>query len=122
MTTEYRPSSTVSARVRELPSVTATELKNSTADVFDQVAARRAVAITRHDKPRAVLLSVEAYEALTGQEPEYLQGLMEKYRGMLDRMQEPEQKAAAERLFRATPEELGAAAVWAAQRNKETQP
>jgi antitoxin Phd len=116
MTTEYRPSSSVSARVRELPSVTATELKNSTADVFDQVAARRAVAITRHDKPRAVLLSVEAYEALTGQEPEYLQGLMEKYRGMLDRMQGPEQRAAAERAFSATPAELGAAAVAAARR------
>ena len=118
MSTSYRPSNEVSARVRELPVVTATELKNSTAEVIDQVAARRAVAITRHDKPRAVLVSIEEYEALTGQEPDYFAGLMEKYRGMLDRMQGPEQRAAAERAFNATPEELGAAAVWAAQRRK----
>ena len=122
MSTTYRPPSTASARVRELPTVSATDLKNSTADVIEQVASKRAMAITRHDKPRAVLVSIEEYEALTGQEPEYLAGLMEKYRGMLDRMQEPEQKAAAERLFQATPEELGAAAVWAAQKAKETQP
>jgi PHD/YefM family antitoxin component YafN of YafNO toxin-antitoxin module len=82
------------------------------------LAARRAVAITRHDKPRAVLVSIEEYEALTGREPDYFAGLMEKYRGLLDRMQGPEQRAAAERAFNATPEELGAAAVWAAQRRK----
>lgn len=110
--------SRVSARVQELPTVTATELKNSTADVMEQVAVRRAVAITRHDKPRAVLLSIEEYEALTRQEPAYMAGLMEKYRGMLDRMQRPEERAAAERAFNATPEELGAAAVWAAQQKK----
>jgi prevent-host-death family protein len=116
MTIPYRPPSTSSARVRELPTVSATDLKNSTADVIEQVASKRAVAITRHDKPRAVLVSIEEYEALTGQEPEYLSGLMEKYRGMLDRMQGPEQRAAAERAFNATPEELGAAAVAAARR------
>ena len=116
MSTTYRPPSTASARVRELPTVSATDLKNSTADVIEQVASKRAMAITRHDKPRAVLVSIEEYEALTGQEPEYLLGLMEKYRGMVDRMQGPEQRAAAERAFNATPEELGAAAVAAARR------
>jgi len=116
MSTTYRPPSTASARVRELPTVSATDLKNSTADVIEQVASKRAMAITRHDKPRAVLVSIEEYEALTGKEPEYLLGLMEKYRGMVDRMQGPEQRAAAERAFNATPEELGAAAVAAARR------
>lgn len=103
-------------RVSEMPAISATELKNATADVFEQVAARRAVAITRHDKPRAVLLSVEQYEALAGQRPSWLEELHEKYRGMLERMQGPEQRAAAERAFNATPEELGEAALWAAQR------
>lgn len=118
MSTSYCSATPVSARVQELPVVTATELKNSTADVIDQLGERRAVAITRHDKPRAVLLSLEEYEALTRQEPAYMAGLMEKYRGMLDRMQRPEERAAAERAFNATPEELGAAAVWAAQQRK----
>ena len=116
MSTSYQNPSSPAPRVAEMPTITATELKNTTADVFEQVAARRAVAITRHDKPRAVLLSVEQYEALTGQQnPDWLEKLHEEYRGMLDRMQGPEQRAAAEKLFKATPEELGEAALWAAQ-------
>ncbi len=122
MSTTYHSTTKPSARVRELPMVTATELKNSTADVIEQVAARRAIAITRHDKPRAVLVSIEEYEALTGQDPEWLEGLKQKYQGLLDSMQGPEQRSAAERLFQATPEELGAAAVLAAQKKKETKP
>ena len=118
MSTSYRSDAQPSTRVRELPMVTATELKNSTADVIEQVAARRAIAITRHDKPRAVLISIEEYEALTGQDPEWLEGLKQKYQGLLDSMQGPEQQAATERAFNATPEELGAAAVLAAQRKK----
>jgi prevent-host-death family protein len=116
MSTSYQNPSSPAPRVAEMPTITATELKNTTADVFEQVAARRAVAITRHDKPRAVLLSVEQYEALTGQQnPDWLEKLHEEYRGLLDRMQGPEQRAAAEKLFKATPEELGEAALWAAQ-------
>lgn len=115
MSTSYNSDQTPAPRIAEMPSISATELKNATADVFEQVASRRAVAITRHDKPRAVLLSVEQYEALTGQRPDWLEKLHEEYRGMLDRMQGPEQRAAAEKLFKATPEELGEAALWAAQ-------
>ena len=118
MSTSYQKSSNPSPRVAEMPTISATELKNATADVFEQVASRRAVAITRHDKPRAVLLSVEQYEALTEQQnPDWLEKLHEEYRGMLDRMQGPEQRAAAEKLFKATPEELGEAALWAAQQD-----
>jgi hypothetical protein len=107
-------------RLAEMPTISATELKNATADVFEQVAARRAVAITRHDKPRAVLLSIEQYEALTAQHnPPWLEKLHEEYGGLLNRMQGPEQRAAAERAFNATPVELGEAAVWAAQPNKK---
>jgi prevent-host-death family protein len=121
MSTSYQNPSSPAPRVAEMPTITATELKNATADVFEQVAARRAVAITRHDKPRAVLLSVEQYEALTGQQnPDWLEKLHEEYRGLLDRMQGPEQRAAAERAFNATPEELGEAAVWAAQQKKKS--
>lgn len=119
MSTSYQNPSNPAPRVAEMPTISATELKNATADVFEQVASRRAVAITRHDKPRAVLLSVEQYESLTGeQNPDWLEKLHEEYRGLLDRMQGPDQRAAAERAFNATPEELGEAAVWAAQQNK----
>ena len=120
MSTVYQSPTTTVPRVQELPTITATELKNSTADVFEQVAAKQAIAITRHEKPRAILLSVEQYEALTGQRPEWLEKLHEEYRGMLDRMQGPEQRAGAEKLFRATPEELGQAALWAARQKAKS--
>ena len=120
MSTAYQPPTATVPRVQELPTITATELKNSTADVFEQVAAKQAIAITRHEKPRAILLSVEQYEALAGQRPEWLEKLHEEYRGMLERMQGPEQRAGAEKLFRATPEELGQAALWAAQQKAKS--
>ncbi|MEX1110538.1 MAG: type II toxin-antitoxin system Phd/YefM family antitoxin [Chthoniobacterales bacterium] len=120
MSTSYPSANTPAPRVQELPTVTATELKNATADVFEQVAAKQAVAITRHEKPRAVLLSVEQYEALTGQRPGWLEQLHEEYGGMLDRMQGPEQRAAAERAFNATPQELGEAALRAAQQKSQS--
>ena len=120
MSTKYPTTSMPAPRVQELPTITATELKNATADVFEQVAAKQAIAITRHEKPRAILLSVEQYEALTRQRPEWLETLHEEYRGMLERMQGPEQRAGAEKLFKATPEELGQAALWAAQQKAKS--
>ena len=120
MSTKSPTTSMPAPRVQELPTITATELKNATADVFEQVAAKQAIAITRHEKPRAILLSVEQYEALTGQRPEWLETLHEEYRGMLERMQGPEQRAGAEKLFKATPEELGQAALWAAQQKAKS--
>ena len=46
--------------------------------------------------------------------------LHEEYRGILDEMQTPGQKAAAERAFNATPEDLGRAAAAAAQQKIKT--
>lgn len=103
-------------KVEELQPVTATALKNSTADVLDQVVAQGALAVTRHDKPRAVLISVEQYERMIGAESSWLGDLHKEYRGMLEEMQAPSQKAAAKRAFNATPEELGKAAVAAARK------
>lgn len=103
-------------RVEEMATVTATELKNTTADVLERLRSLGSVAITRHDKPRAVLLSMEQYAQLKGGGgSDWLGELQEEYRGVLEAMQKPEQKAAAERAFTATPEELGKAAVAAAR-------
>jgi prevent-host-death family protein len=103
--------------VQELPTVTATQLKQSTADVLDQVSAGKPVAITRHDKARVVLISVEQYNELISDQSHLLSDLKTEYRTMLDEMQSPEQKEAARLLFEATPEELGAAAVKGAQQS-----
>jgi len=100
--------------------LTATQLKSATADVFDLMLREGAVAVCRHDKPRGVLLSIEKYEALTERDPDWLDDLKHECAAMLDAMQSPEQKAAAIRLFEATPEELGEAAVRGVQRRIAT--
>lgn len=104
--------------VREMPPVTATTLKNSTADVLDQVIRKGPVSITRHNKPKAVLMPLELFEQLTGGEEPWLADLRKEYQVMLEEMQDPAQKEGAERAFHATPEELSRVAVEAAQRNK----
>jgi len=122
MSITYTTSHSPCPRLQELPTVTATQLKHSTADVLDQVSAGNAVAVTRHDKARVVLISVEQYNKLTAQESNLLSELRTEYRTMLDEMQSPVQKAAALRAFNATPEELGAAAVLGARRAAAKQP
>ena len=62
MAIRYSTASPAMPPIEAMPVVTATQLKNATADVFDLVARERAVAIHRHDKPRGVLLSPELYE------------------------------------------------------------
>ncbi len=118
MKTKYNQArSFETSHVQELPTVSATMLKNSISDVFDQVHSSGAVAITRHDKPRAVLLSVEDYEGLKAAFEEPLQKVREHYDRMFERMQTAEQAAGAERAFYASPEDMGRAAVEAAIRD-----
>jgi antitoxin Phd len=106
--------------VREMTPVTATALKNHTADVLDEVGKQGTLAITRHNKPRAVLMTLELFEELTGGSGEtWLDDLHKEYQGVLESMQSPEQKEAAHRAFNATPEELGQAALAAAKRRQQ---
>jgi antitoxin Phd len=119
MTKTYALPSSKFLKVEELPPVSATALKNSPADVLDRVAEVGAIAITRHDKPRAVLLSLDQYREMGGTGVDWLSDLKAEYRGLLDKMQEPAEKAAAEKAFLASPEELGRAALEAATKNRE---
>lgn len=112
--------STVSFRNRDgklvdVPMVAATRLKNEFGTVFEEVALRGAAVITKHDTPRAVLLSYAEFEALTASATPALDDLSERFDKLLDAMQTPEAKAGVAAAFDATPEELGAAAVKAAR-------
>jgi antitoxin Phd len=112
--------STVSFRNRngklvDVPMVSASRLKNEFGTVFEQAALSGAVVITKHDTPRAVLLSYAEFEALTASATPALDDLSERFDKMLATMQTPEAKAAVAAAFDATPEELGAAAVQAAR-------
>lgn len=78
-----------------------------------------AVAITRHKKTKAVMIPFEMYQQLTAGDESWLEDIRAECREMVKNMQGPEQRKLADRLFEATPEELGEAAVRAAQQQTE---
>ena len=98
-------------RENEMPAFTATAAKNSFGSLMDALAAHGAVAITNRSTPRAVLLSVEEYEALVAKIPDPLESLRGEFDALVDRMQTPRARKAVDALFSATPEQLGDAAV-----------
>jgi prevent-host-death family protein len=102
----------------EIPEVAATRAKNTFGELLDRVAASGAVAITRHDVPKAVLLSYEEFEALSSARSETLDALSTKFEGLLERMQTPAARKGMEAAFNAVPAALGRAAVKAARRRR----
>ncbi len=97
--------------LRDLPTVSATTLKNSIGDVFEKLAAASAVVISRHEKPHAVLLSVDEYDKLSAYRSNTIRDLEEEYYRMFKAQDTPEGRARMARLMNATSEELGEAAV-----------
>ena len=120
ITNEGSTMSTVTFRNRDgrlvdVPTVTASRLKNEFGTVFEQATLGGAVVITKHDTPRAVLLSYAEFEALTASATPALNDLSERFDKLLATMQTPKAKAGVAAAFDATPAELGAAAVKAAR-------
>jgi antitoxin Phd len=99
----------------DLPTVTASRFKNEFGAIFEQAALGGAVAITKHDAPKAVLMSYAEFQALTKASAPALDDLSERFDELLQRMQEPQARAAMASAFDATPEQLGRAAVKAAR-------
>lgn len=108
-----------SGELVEVPEVTATEAKNAFGRVLDRVASGGAVAITRHDKPRAVLLDYEEFESLRRERSHTLEELGARFDGLLERMQTRTSREGMEAAFGASPEELGRAAVEQAQEHRK---
>lgn len=99
----------------DVPTVAATRFKNEFGAIFEQAALGGAVAITKHNTPKAVLLSYAEFEALTRASSPVLDELTEEFDALLERMQTPRSKAGMAAAFDAAPEELGRAAVKAAR-------
>ena len=104
------------AQLGSVTTVAASEAKNQFGQVLDSALRGGAVVITKHDTPRAILMSIEEFEAMT-MPRQKLDALTAQYDTMFARMQEPGAAEATKKLFKATPAELGAAAV-AARRKK----
>ena len=97
-------------------SVTASEAKNEFARVLETAAQGGAVVITKHDAPRAVLISVENFNALAAAAETNLDTLDGEFDALLARMQTPKARRGMKTAFDASGRQLGQAAVAARRR------
>ena len=91
--------------------ISATEAKNKLGEVLDSVMQAGMVLITRHQTPKAVLLSMEEYRALAGASQSKLDVLKGEFDALLERMQTPKARAGMKAAFDASPRQLGKTAV-----------
>ena len=97
-------------------SVTATDAKKEFARVLEMVIQGGVVVITKHDAPKAVLLSVDEFNALASAPQHRLDALSGQFDAMLARMQTPKARAGMTAAFAASPKQRGRAAAAAARR------
>jgi antitoxin Phd len=90
--------------------IPASEAKNRFATVLDTVSKGQEVYITKHNAPKAVVISVERFMALSGAATSVLDRLTAEFDARLARMQTPAARSAMERAFHASPDDLGKAA------------
>ncbi|HEY6177928.1 MAG TPA: type II toxin-antitoxin system Phd/YefM family antitoxin [Kofleriaceae bacterium] len=96
------------------PSVTASEAKNQFGQLLETALRDGAVVITKHDMPKAILMSIEELEAITVRGR--LDTLAREFDARYARMQQPGFDKALGNAFGASPRQLGAAAVKAARK------
>jgi prevent-host-death family protein len=101
---------------RRTTSITASEAKNEFGRVLDTAMQGALVVITKHDAPKAVMMSMDAFNALSGATEIQLEALSEEFDALLDGMQTPKARAAMKRAFGASSKQLGHAAASAARR------
>lgn len=99
-------------------SVPATDAKNDFAGVLEMAVNGESVVITKHDTPKAMLVSIERLGAVLAKQEPDLQALTREFDDLVARMQTPKARAAARRLLTATPQALGVAAQRAAARRR----
>jgi prevent-host-death family protein len=96
--------------------VTATQAKNEMGSLLERVIRGETIVITRHDAPKAVLISIEEYESLARTPESQLDSLNKEFDELLARMQTPKARSAMKRAYEASPGQLGKAAVSAARK------
>ena len=104
----------------DIPSIPATRLKNEFGSALETAARGGAIAITRHDTPKAVLISYSEFQALVKARSSSLDALTAEFDELLARMQTPKARKGMTAAFNASPTELGRAAVKAARARKKT--
>ena len=95
----------------EPSSVTASEAKSEFGRVLEMAIQGDAVVITKHDLPKAVLISVENFNALSGAAETKLDTLSQDFDALLARMQTSKARHGMKAAFAASGKRLGKAAV-----------
>jgi antitoxin Phd len=102
----------------DVPSFNATDAKNAFGRVLETALLEGAVAITKHDVPKAVLLSWDEFEALSSTRSGQLATLTSEFDALLAHMQTGRARKGMQGAFDAPPARLGRAAVAAAVRRR----
>jgi prevent-host-death family protein len=97
-------------------SYTATEAKNEFGRLLEQAIQGTTVLITKHDSPRAVMISIDHFQTLQEAPQAKLNTLTEEFDTLLERMQSPIARRGMAAAFRADNKQLGKAAVAAARK------
>jgi prevent-host-death family protein len=102
----------------DIPTVAATKVKNEFGAILEKATHGGAVAITRHDTPKAVLISYDEFQSLVGARSLTLDALGSEFDALLRRMQTPKARKGMRAAFNASPTQLGRAAVKAASKRR----
>ena len=97
-------------------SYTATEAKHKFGRVLELAIHGATVVITKHDAPRAVLISMDQFKALQDAPQMKLDTLSGQFDALLDRMQTRQARRGMSVAFNASPKKLGKAAVVSARK------
>lgn len=97
--------------VHEPPAVTAREAKREFGRVLNMAVEHGAIVITKHDTPKAVLLSFENFTALARATGTRRETFSRQFDRLLQKMQAPTARLGMKRAFAASGKELGRAAV-----------
>jgi len=99
-------------------SYTATEAKNEFGRILEQAIQGATVLITKHDSPRAVLISIDHFQTLQEAPQAKLNTLTEQFDTLLERMQTPKARRGMTTAFGANPTQMGKVAVVAARKRR----
>jgi antitoxin Phd len=97
-------------------SFTASEAKNEFARMLEKAMQGDVVVITKHDVPKAVLISVHEFNLLSQAPESKIETLTAEFDSLLAQMQGPAARKGMEAAFHASPKQLGTAAVAAARK------
>ena len=95
----------------DVPTVPATRVKNEFGQILEQATHSGAIAITRHDTTKAVLLSLAEFESLVSARSRTLDSLSNEFDELLTRMQTQKSRKGMKAAFKASPAQLGRASV-----------